>query len=511
MKRHESNIKKILEVLLSNPQYLTMDFIAQNVGLSKRSVQNYLTDIDSWISKNSLRNTRIIKKQGQGVIIEINAANRLTIEKLLYNKSLSINSDDNERRLDIIRKLLILEEDITIKMLTEQFYVSRSVIATDLEWVEAWLASYKLELVKAQRKGIVIRGSEISYRNAIAGFFDLYKSVENEEAQTQKKQDRLPEKNYQNLIKIYTIDTVEKTKRIIESAEKEYKFFLTDDYYTSLLTHIVISISRFINGYTVSSEFSPPVDEEFPAFIVETADYISKRLEAVFNIKVSMMERAYICIHLVGFNALSAELSANTEMPEKIKHLALGLIKSVDIQLGKEFIRDRLLFFGLCIHLKAKIYRLQKDVYHRKTSDFKLLENNSDIYNAVYHASVLYPDICNVEPDEEELLSLTCYFQLSLHRNLSKPKVLLVCNDGIIASIELMNLIEKELSTIEIADCCTIYQLKFKMFDEYDFIISTVSLGYSDKAIIDLSKVDKSNYVRYMCDFFDKVEQNFFS
>ena len=505
MKSYESNIKKILEVLLNNPLYMTLDFIAQSVGLSKRSVQNYLADIDSWILKNGLLHTRIIRKQGKGVQIDADAMDRMKIKKLLCGKSLSIYSDDNRRRFDIIKMLVIMEEDITIKSLAEHFYVGRSIIASDLEWVKEWLASYKLELFITQRKGIVTRGSEVSYRNAIAGYFDSFGLAENGEAIVLKKRSRIHEKNFLNLTKIYPEDTVKKVKRIIESAEKEFDFFLTEDYYTSLLTHIVISISRFINGNVVPPEFSPPDDETYPAFVMETAEYIAKRLEAVFNIRVPEIEKTYICIHLVGFNALSAEQSANTEMPKKIKQLALELIKAVDSQMGTRFISDKILFFGLCMHLKSKIFRLQKDVYYRKTSNFQLGDNNVDIYNAVGEASNLYHEICGVRPDEEEMLNITCYFLFSLHRNLRKTKALLICNNGIAERMEFMDLIEKALPSVDVADCCTTYELKLLTISEYDFIISMEAVEALEKPVADLSAVDRSNYIGFILDFVNKA------
>ena len=507
MKNYETNIKKILDILLNTPRYLTLDYIAHNVGLSKRSVQNYLASIDEWIKQNGLLYTNVIRKQGQGVKISINAADRLKIEKLLYSKHFSVYSDDNKRRLDIINKLIILEEDITIKSLAEQFYVSRSNIISDLEWVKEWLASYKLELYKTQRKGIVIRGSEVSHRNAIAGYFDLYEPTESDEG-IRKKHDRIQEKTLKSLIKVYTRDTIETTQKIIESAEKEFDFIMTEDYFTSLLTHIVISISRFMLGNTVSSEFIPPDDEEFPVYITETAEFIVKCLEAEFGIEVSDIEKTYICIHLVGFNALSAQQSANTEMPKEIKHLALELIKSIDSQLNTYFIRDKQLFFGLSLHLKSKIFRLKKEVYYKKTTSFELLDNNVDIYNAADKAGELYHKICGVEPDEEEIFNITCYFLLSLHRNMNKLKALLICNDGVTSRFELMNFIQKAFPLIEITDCCTIYQLEYQKISENNFIISTEAVDGLDRPVADLSAIDKANYTALIAEFIDRIEHS---
>jgi len=507
VKSYEVKIKQIMEILLYYPHYLTLDFIAQSIGLSKRSVQNYLSDVDRWIIKNGLINTKIIRKQGQGITIYANAVDKLKIDRLLSGKSLSIYSDDNRRRLDMIKKIIILNENISIRSLAEQFYVSRSTAVSDLEWVKEWLSSYKLHLIvhrqaecgiSGKRSGIAVQGSEVSYRNAIAGYFDSYMAVEAGETIALN---RLHEKSLQNLKKIYDEDTVEKVKRIIETTEKKFGFFLTDDYYTSLLTHIIISISRFINGNTVPPEFIPPEGEEFPVFAIETAEYIAGRLEEVFHIIVSDMEKTYICIHLVGFNALSAEQSATAEIPDKIKFLALELIKAVDSHMGTRFISDELLFFELCMHLKSIVFRLQKDVYYKKAVQFQLSDSNINIYKAVFKASNLYQEICEVKPDEEELLNITCYLLLSLHRNLRKPKVLLICNKSIIERMEFMNLIVESLPSIEIADCCTVYQLKFLTISEFDFIISTEAVEKLEKPIVDLSMVNKTEHIEFIQGF----------
>ena len=99
MKSYGANFNKIMEVLLKNPHYLTLGFIAESIGLSKRSVQNYLVDIDRWLIQNRLCSTRIIRKQGHGVMLEAGAMDRLKIDDLLSGKSLSINSDDNIGKL----------------------------------------------------------------------------------------------------------------------------------------------------------------------------------------------------------------------------------------------------------------------------------------------------------------------------------------------------------------------------------------------------------------------------
>ena len=505
MKNYETVVKGIMRALLCNTHYLTLDYLAQNVGISKRSVQNYLAVVDSWIEQNGLLRTKIIRKRGHGIVLGTDVTDRLKIEKLLHGESLSIYDDDNKRRFDMIKKLIIIKEQTTIRSLSEQFYVSRSTILSDLEWVKQWLMIYKLELVQSTRGGIEVKGDEALHRNAIAGYIDSYRLIADVEAMVFRRRNILYEDILKNLTAIYPEETVQKIKVIIESSEQRFSFFLTDDYFTSLITHLVISISRLQSGNTVSEEFYPPDDEEFPALVVETAEYIALCLESVFNIRVSNIERTYISIHLVGFNAISQDDSANVKIQKKIKSLANKMINAIDTHLGTSFISDKSLIFDLCLHLKATVFRLQKDIYHKKTTQFQISDSDAYLYDEVVKVSRFYWEVCGVVPDEEELLNVTCYLLLSIRRNTQKSKALLICNDGITKRMELMDFIGKTLPSVDVVDCCTVYHYKSTKTSDFDFIISTEKIQLSGKPMVDLSAIDRSDYSDLIIDFLDKT------
>jgi len=505
LKSYEDIVKKIMGVLLSNPHYLTLEFLAQSVGVSKRSVQNYLTVVESWIGQNSLSHTRILRKQGQGIILGTDVTDRTKIERLLHGKSLSIYDDDNKRRFDIIRKLIIIKEQTTIRSLSEQFYVSRREIMADLDWIMQWLGAYKLEVTVTSRGGIFVQGDEVSHRNAIAGYIDSYKHIQDAEPLVFRRRDVIYEEILKDLSAIYPEETIRKIKIIIESSEQKFGFFLTDDYFSSMLTHIVISVSRLISGDTVPEEFYPPDEDEYQELAVETAEYIAQCLESVFGISVSDIEKTYICIHLVGFNAISTENTADTKIQRKIKNLATMMLSMIDTQLGTSFTSDESLFVDFCLHLKATVFRLQKKIYYKKTSKFQLAEEDAYIYDAVSGASRLYWEICGVVPDEEELLNISCYLLLSIRRNKRRPKALLICNDGITKRLELMDHFTKILPSVDVADSCSVYQLRSTRAGDYDFVISLEDVQSPGKPVVDISTISRSDYSSFIMQFLEKA------
>jgi transcriptional antiterminator len=355
-------------------------------------------------------------------------------------------------------------------------------------------------LFKTEHKGIEIIGNEIAHRNAIARFFDSYVIGKQIEQVVPIKQSRLQEKTMKNLIDVYPEDHVMKVARIIAEAEEKYDFFLMEDYFVSLLTHIVISLSRIISGNPVEVEFLPP-DEEYPQLEIDTANYIANRIERIFNIRISQSEKDYICIHLVGYNAFSIENSSHPEIPQKIEILAISMIESVDAIVGGSYIRDKLLFFGLCFHLISTVYRLEKGLYHNSPQKTDFPQNGIIIYDAVKESAELYERICDVKADDDEILHITYYFLLSKHRNMRKLRALLVCNQGIVARMELHKLIEISILHIDVVDNCSAYQLQFQPEREYDFIITTENLEKREKPMIDISRLAKNDYIKCIEEF----------
>ena len=210
----------------------------------------------------------------------------------------------------MLKDLIFSNDELTIQFFADQFYISRTVILKDLEWVSQWLSEFNLQLFKTQHRGIGIIGDEVSRRNAIAGFFDIYKT---KEPLLMKDFDSLGEEKYLKLKNIY------------------------------------------------------PKIAEYGSLERDTAEYIATRIETEYNLEFPESERIYICMHLMSYNTFNyvEKGSSNDSLkniPKKIELLAICLIEYVDARLGTSFVSDKLLFFGIIFHLKNSIQRLENNV-----------------------------------------------------------------------------------------------------------------------------------------------------
>jgi mannitol operon transcriptional antiterminator len=492
VRSYEGNMKLILELLLSSPEFMTLEALSVRVGVSKRSIQNYMSKVENWLEENALKETTLIRKQGLGIRLESSLSDRQKMEHLLGYQHLNIYSGDAKRRMEILKSLIFSEDEITIQNLVGQFYVSRSTILSDLDWASQWLAQYKLKLYKTQHRGVDIIGDEVAHRNAIAGFFNTYESGVISDFIAPQILSRVNEKTLQKLTTAYPRDLVLKIGKIIENAEHAFDFILLDDFFVSLLTHMVIAILRIKSGKSMPKEFLP-TDEVFPPLETKTAEFIAMRIRKVLGIELSAAEKAYICIHLIGYNAFSWEQDC-TPFPQKIEHLAISLIDAVDLSLHTNYAHDKMLFFGLCLHLKTAVYRLKVETHSTKSHGAELPENWMDAYNAVRAASGLYEQICGVAPDHEELLSITYFFLLSHRRYTNRIKTLLVSNLGILIRMRLMDELEQELPQLEIVDSCSSQQFSDWQNQHYALVITTDLLERCDKQLVDLSQTPRGEY-----------------
>ncbi len=505
MNHFETRLKKILELLLQGDSYLTLDFLSHHVGISKRSIQNYMHKLEDWLSDMGFSDIELHKKQGHGIKLLISDGSRKKLEDILNAEKFSLFDEGVLRRLEMLKALIFSNDELTIQFFADQFYISRTVILKDLEWVSQWLSKFDLQLFKTQRRGIGISGNEVSRRNAIAGFFDIYKTKEQLLMKDFDSSSRITDEKLLRVKNIYPKIDSKPVCAIIEDAEKKFDFFLTDEFFLALVTHLIICIARLSSGKNVDECFLPP-EAEYGGLERSTAEYIASRIEGEYNLAFPESERIYICMHLMSYNTFSYVEKGSPDdvlknIPKKIELLAICLIDYVDAQLGTSFASDKLLFFGILFHLNNSLQRLEESIPINTIQRNEFSKKNMEIFNAVSKSSNLYEGICGVKPSEEELIILTMHFTLSQKRNIRKKKALLVCNNGISAGLSLCRYLSELSLDLEIVDVCSVFQYAYKPDNEYDFIISTVPLKDVHKPTADLSHVTKNNYGKFLEDY----------
>lgn len=144
----------ILECLRNSGDYLSLDYFADKLGVSTRTIRNEIKNIESIEERNGFK---LEYKTRLGYIL--NPKDQEKFENYLKNLP-SYSIENPEQRIEsIIVELLVNEGYKTIDQLSKKFLVSSSQIKNDLKKVDEKLRDTGLKLERKAHYGIKIEGT----------------------------------------------------------------------------------------------------------------------------------------------------------------------------------------------------------------------------------------------------------------------------------------------------------------------------------------------------------------
>lgn len=159
--------KKILAMLISQNDYLTVKEIAAELKVSERTISREMSSLKKELNDSKLN---IISKPSVGTTVE---GKEEIIEK--YKKELnedqSLSEYTPEGRLKyIIKEFIFSNRYQKITALAHQLAVTEATISYDLNKVDNWFKKRGLKLNRKQGIGIFLEGSEEDFRSAVIDF-----------------------------------------------------------------------------------------------------------------------------------------------------------------------------------------------------------------------------------------------------------------------------------------------------------------------------------------------------
>ncbi|MDY2814457.1 MAG: BglG family transcription antiterminator [Dorea sp.] len=432
-------MKQILQVLLREKEAISVKTLAEQVGVSKRTIQRELESIDYYLKPYKIK---FLSKTGVGVWLE---GEEIQWERLLSDigQGESYDAGNREER----RKRLILEilKEKGLKKLfyySSQFQVSEATISTDLEAIEEWLNRYDLVIKRRPGSGTFIQGSEESYRKAIRAFV-------NENIDTQMIREAYEESSgsvgrYETLKKsnigqVLNDDIMNRVMDCITGMNHMRVLTLTENSYVGLVIHISIAINRILKNEVIEA------DAGWEDTLSEDDDYrlakaIVRELEAEFEIQIPEVEVSYICLHIKGAKHEKIEWDGQTQHAmenREMQQLVNEMIDAFDPDAGYLLKQDDEFIQGLLAHLQPTIIRLMHGMQIQNPVLDDIKNNYPDIYaKSVNVAKVLEENVGKKVP-EEEIGFLTVHFGAAMVRmenrseKIRKVYVGVICSSGI--------------------------------------------------------------------------------
>jgi len=149
--------KLILQVLLKNNEQLSIKEIAKATKIKERTLYREIKNLESSLQALDID---LIKEKSKYYL----SGNIESLDSAQFETSFEDYAYSAETRLNLILCFIILNEDTSIKDISEKLMLSYNTVASIVPTIEKILEDYKLSLVRKKGQGIEIVGKEIDRR-----------------------------------------------------------------------------------------------------------------------------------------------------------------------------------------------------------------------------------------------------------------------------------------------------------------------------------------------------------
>lgn len=486
-------MKQILQILLKEEDNISVKNLAEQVGISKRTVQRELGYVDSALKSYELA---FKSKTGVGIWLEGAAEEKARLLADISGEDSYDAGNKEERRKRLILEILKEKDLKKLFYYSSQFQVSEATISTDLDAIEEWLNQYGLFIIRKPGSGISIEGNEADYRRALRAFIDenidtgLLKEAYNmEDEGISGGYERLQKSS---IGKILNKDILKRVVDCVIGMNNTRVLTLTENSYVGLVIHISIAINRILKNETLDQgpEWNRELEEDDD---YQLAKEIVYELEEEFEIEIPKVEISYICLHLKGAKhekiiwdeGKTVELG-RLELQQFVNEMidAFDEKKSYYLKQDDEFIQ------GLLAHLQPTVIRLSNGMKINNPVLDDIKSNYPDIYSQCLKVSEVLGRRLGCKVPEEETGFLAVHFGAALVRMEGKNEKIrpvhvgVVCSSGIGISRLMSTKLEKvfrermEITTYGKNDI-TPY-----IIGKTDFFISSLPLNHKEIPVI---------------------------
>ena len=158
--------RDLLHKLLDADPRVAVADIAKQMSLTRRQVSYRLKPVRAWLAQRD-----VTLKLTPGVGIEVcgsPAQRRELLHELSSQTDFHLILTPDQRQQLFALSLLTANEPLILNWLQHIAAVSRPTVLKDLELIEAWLPSHNIALVRRPNYGLLLKGSELARRQALA-------------------------------------------------------------------------------------------------------------------------------------------------------------------------------------------------------------------------------------------------------------------------------------------------------------------------------------------------------
>lgn len=452
---------QLIELFIKHGMTLTGQELAEFANVSTKTIYRTIKKINE------------ASETGEIIVSEVGKGFRLDYEKYL-SESVQKRNDSQaqgprERRNAILLTLLFKSpRKVLIQELFSSYYVSDTVISSDLTRIAEFLKEYQLKLIKKGQR-IAIEGHEKNIRKVVNGLLST-NTLWDADFTTQKHK-----------ISAYDINFI---TSLLEFIESELKSGIVYPYNMNIFSHIYILIKRVREGEIRGDQPFELLDKEEEKLIDRYAELyrlsekVIGKMNDYLNLVLPESETFYLFQYLISSRIENEQIKVTRKSQTALKmtdYFSKRMSELMGIRIDQQPNQQ-----DLYEHVEPMLYRLKNEIIVKNDllNDIKL--EYREVFNQVKQVSQEVQEVFQVnEISEDEIGFLTLYFVKYKEMINAKKRVLIMCSSGVGTSELLKVKVRKAFPELEIVDVLSSrqYQKKAHEYHNIDLVLTTVHLN----------------------------------
>ena len=449
--------KFILQILLKNiGEALSIKEIAKATKIKERTLYREIKNLEDSLQRLGIE---LVKEKSRYIL----KGNVSSLDSSLFETNFEDYAYSTETRLTLILCFLILNEDTSIKDISEKLMISYNTVASTITTIEKILFDYKLTLIRKKGQGIEIEGKEVDRRVLLISL--LCNEISDEEFFTRLNNRDILSSN--PFIKFLNFD-------LIKKVFYENKYLDIFNLYTdSSIKKILISL----NVVFLRISYTTEIKENFTAQEYNSIISLLNASKEIIDFDITE-DIIQFLIKILKTCRLIEQLSYfNDKYSYTLVYKISLLIKYVSEKMNVDFTQDTNLSSGLIAHVESAIKRHQMNLTEENDELLEfVLKNYNELYLIIKSELLVVFDEINF--NSTELSYIVIHFASSFEQIYRKNfiRALVICASGIGSSKILGSQIRKNIPEIKNLEYTIPSKVTKSLVNNYDVVISTIEL-----------------------------------
>ncbi len=445
---------------------LPQDELARRFSVSTRTVRADITALNALLVEHG---AQFVLARGAGYRMRIDDAARFSRLQQERAAPLRVPRSSPERVRYLLTRFLTAAWSLKLEDLSEEWFVSRATLQSDMAEVREWLSRYDLHIETKPRYGMKLFGRESAIRTCLT---DLLWQIDQETPDSPLL-----------TVEVLHPGILTQLEPLLHQCVSQHAIRLSDEGERYLQLYCAVAVRRISEGFPLSD----PGVEEVSTPVRDAARQLVTQLHPLTGKPISQAEQNWLGLHIAARQIQA--LTPDNINADDADALVDYLLNYINTHYNYRLQQDEQLRADLLTHIKTMITRVRYQIHIPNPLLSNIKQHYPMAYDVTLAAVTSWGRHTPYSISENEIGFLVLHIGVGLERHYNvgyqrHPQVLLVCDSGNSTLRMLEALLLRKYPQLVVTARLSQRDYEMRTQIDEDFVISTARLNEKNKPVV---------------------------